>query len=445
MALAPVSSIKLAPPAPTRMSIGICIIIITSCLVLQAFFCASEMALVSANRLRIRHLADSGDSRARVIQKLLECPEKFLSTTMVGINLFLVLGATVASYLFSRQLALGDQGPFVATIIMLPVILIFAEIIPKNVVRPRATRISLILCTPLRIAYYIMYPLVKIVSWTSTRLFGLFGIDSEESKLFSSVDDIRLLMEEGKKQGALTEAEEKMIARVFEFGENEVSEVMVPLIDVTLAPEDSTVEQICRIISETGHTRIPIYRERVDKIIGTVQVSDLVMMPDGQGIASIIREPYIVPESKPLEDLLDELRNNDMNMAIVVDEYGGVAGIASLENIIEEIVGEIRDEYDLDEVSLFRMKGDAAEVSGRMRLDELNDILGMDLPEDKEEETIAGYLIDLIGKIPLVGEKIESNGHFFNITQATDRRIVRLEITGPAVDNRRKKNIMDGE
>lgn len=425
------------------MSIVICILIIIGCLIIQAFFCASEMALVSANRLRIRHLADSGDPRAQKIQNLLDYPEKFLSTTMVGINLFLVLGATVASYLFSRRFDLGDQGPFIATIVMLPVILIFAEIIPKNLIRPRATRVSLILCKPLSMAYYLMYPLVKIVAWVSTHLLGIFGIDSEESKLFSSVDDILLLMEEGKKQGALTEVEEKMIARVFEFGENEISEVMVPLIDVTLAPEDSTVEQIRQIISKTGHTRIPIYRERVDKIIGTVQVSDLVMAPGEQSIASIIRDPYIVPESKSLEDLLEELRNNDMNMAIVVDEYGGVAGIATIENIIEEIVGEIRDEYDLDEVSLFRMKGRAAEVSGRIGLDELNDILGLDLPEDQEEETIAGFLINLLGKIPTVGEKIKFNGNLFSITQTTDRRIVRLEITGPAVTERQKKAIIE--
>jgi len=421
------------------MSIVLCILIILFCLIVHAFFCASEMALVSASRLRIRHLADGGDPRARIIDKLLDSPEKFLSTTMVGIDLFLVLGSTVASYLFSQRLGFGDQGPFIATVIMLPLILIFAEIIPKNTARPRANRLSLLIGFPLRVTYYLLYPLVKIVSWISISLLKLFGVDQETNKLFTSVDDIRLLMEEGKRQGALTEVEEKMVARVFQFGENEVSEVMLPLIDVTLAPEDATVKQIRRIISETGHTRIPIYRERVDKIIGTVQVSDLVMASDEQPISAMIREPYIVPESKPLEDLLDELRNNDMNMAIVVDEYGGVAGIATLENIIEEIVGDIRDEYDLEEISLFRMKGNAAEVSGRMRLDELNDILGMEIPEDKEEETIAGFLIDLIGKIPPVGEKIEYGSHSFTITQATDRRIVRLEITGPAVDERQKK------
>ncbi|MDP8214683.1 MAG: hemolysin family protein [Candidatus Euphemobacter frigidus] len=421
------------------MTIGVCLIIIVGCLLLQAFFCASEMALVSANRLRVRHLADSGSRRAQVIQALLEAPEKFLSTTLVGVNLFLVLGATIASYLLSYRFQLEDRGAFLAAVIMLPLILIFAEIIPKNLVRPRATRVSLLLSFPLQVFYYLFYPLVQVVSWLSRRFLGLLGISPAKSKLFTSVDDIRLLMEEGRKQGVLTEDEEKMIARVFDFGETEVSEIMLPLIDVTVAPEDSTVDNIRRIISESGHTRIPIYRERVDKIIGTVQVTDLLMTPGNHNIATLIREPYIVPESKPLDELLEELRNNDVNMAIVVDEYGGVAGIATLENIIEEIVGEIRDEYDLDEVSLFRMKGNAAEVSGRMRLDELNDILNLDLPEDKEEETIAGFLIDLLGKIPSAGEKINYGDHLFTITQATDRRVVRLEITGPAVEERRNK------
>ncbi len=419
------------------MTIGLSILIIFCCLIIHAFFCASEMSLVSANRLRIRHLADSGSKRARVVDLLLENPEKFLSTTMVGINLFLVLGATVASNLFSVDLGFDDRGPFMATIVMLPLILVFSEITPKNISRPRATSMSLLLSYPLRLAYYILYPLVKIVSWLSSHLLMLLGVTPERNKLFTSVDDIRLLMEEGKRQGTLTADEEKMIARVFEFGENEVSEIMVPLIDVTLAPEDATVSNILRIISESGHTRIPIYRDRVDRIIGTIQVTDLVTAPGDQSIETLIREPYIVPESKPLEELLEELRSNDVNMAIVVDEYGGVAGIATLENIIEEIVGDIHDEYDLEDVSRFRMKEDALEVSGRMRLDEVNDLLPLDLPEDREEETIAGFLIDQLGKIPVAGEERSYHGHLFRITQVTDRRVVRLEIRGPAVEKMR--------
>ncbi|MFH1039208.1 MAG: hemolysin family protein [PVC group bacterium] len=419
------------------MTIGLSVLIIFCCLFLHAFFCTAEMSLVSANRLRIRHLAGSGGRRAWIIEGFLETPEKFLSTTMVGINLFMVLGATVASNLFSTGFAFGNRGPFLATVVMLPLILIFAEIIPKNVSRPRATGMSLVLSYPFRSAYYLLYPLVKVVSWLVAPLLKLFGVTPEKGRLFTSVDDILLLMKEGKKQGTLSEEEERMIARVLEFRENEVSEIMVPLIDVTLAPEDSTVADIRRIISESGHTRIPIYRDRVDKIIGTVQVTDLVTVPGEEGIVPLIREPYIVPESKPLDELLEELRNNDVNMAIVVDEYGGVAGIATLENIIEEIVGEIRDEYDLDEVSPFKMKEEAAEVSGWMRLDDLNDILDLSLPEDKEEETVAGFLIDQLGKIPAAGEQISYHGHLFTITQATDRRLVRLEIRGPAVEKRR--------
>ncbi len=412
------------------------LIIIGICLFFQGFFCAAEMALVSANRLRIRHLVHAGSGPARLIQKMLDHPEKFLSTAMVGINVFLVLGSTVASFLVSRSLDLGDRGPFIATLIMLPLVLIFSEIVPKNLVRPRATRISLFFSYPLQFFYYLFYPLIQTVSLISTGIIRIFGVKRKDTRLFSSVDDILLLMQEGQQQGTLTESERKMISRVFDFGENDVSDIMVPLIDVTVAPAGVRVKEITGLINQTGHTRIPIYQDRVDKIIGTVQVTDLVMAKEEEPISSYIRPPYIVPESKPLEELLEELRNNDVNMAIAVDEYGGVAGIVTLENVIEEIVGEIRDEYDLEEVSLFRLKGKVADVSGRMRLDELNEKLTLNLPEDNEEETLAGFIIDLLGKIPDQGEKVSYQEHLFTIIQVTDRRIVRLEIRGPAVTAR---------
>jgi putative hemolysin len=414
------------------VSAGICLLIISGCLLIQSFFAASEMSLVSANRLRIRHRADSGSRRARLVQGFLEVPEKFLSTTLVGINFLLVLGSTIASYFASQVLGFGNHGPLVATVVMLPLVLIFAEIVPKTLVQPRATRVSMVLILPLQLAFYLFYPLVQVLSWISGGFLRVFGVSSRGKKMFASLEEIRLLMKEGEKQGALTEEEQKMIARVFDFGENEVSDIMVPLIDVAVVEENSRVADVWRIIKETGYTRIPVYRDRVDKIIGTVQATDLVMEEGEGNIRSHLRRPYIVPESKPLEELLEELRNNDVNMAIVVDEYGGVAGIVTLENIVEEIVGKIQDEYDVEEVSEFRLKGDVAEVSGRMRIDELNEVLNLNLPEE-ETETIAGFLIDLIGKIPAVGEKISYHGHLYSVTQVTDRRVVKLEIRGPAV------------
>ncbi len=419
------------------MSLEITILVILLCLALHAFFSASEMALVSVNRLRIKHLAEAGSRRARILERMLENPETFLSTTMVGINLFLILGAGLASDIFSRRLGFGDRGALIATVVMLPLILVFSEITPKNLSRSRPTRVSLFLAYPLLAAFHILYPLVRVISWISTRLLRVVGLVPEANRLFTSVDDIRLLIEEGFRQGTLSRDEERMISRVFEFGEYEASDVMVPLIDVNLAPESADVADIRRMIGEFGHTRIPVYRDRVDKIIGTVQVSDLVLAEGEEEIAGFIREPYIVPESKPLDELLEELRNSDVNMAIVVDEYGGVAGIVTLENIIEEIVGEIRDEYDPDESAPFRIKAGVVEVSGRMRLDELNDALGLGLPEDREEETIAGFVIDLLGRIPASGEKAAWGDYSFRVSQATDRRLVRLEISGPDLSGKK--------
>jgi CBS domain containing-hemolysin-like protein len=211
-----------------------------------------------------------------------------------------------------------------------------------------------------------------------------------------------------------------------------VEDIMVPLIDVVVAPVTARVKDVIRLIHDSGHTRIPIFRERVDKIMGTVQATDLILADAEGSIQEFIRSPYIVPEGKSLEELLDELRENDVSIAIVVDEYGGVSGIATMENILEEIVGEIRDEYDVEETAEYRFKKDALEVAGRMRVDELNEILGLGLSED-QGETVAGLIVSHLGRIPSPGEKVAYAGHQFTVIQATDRRLLRLAITGPSV------------
>jgi len=315
---------------------------------------------------------------------------------------------------------------------MLPLVLVFSEIVPKTLARPRATEMSLVLGIPIRLTYFLLFPLIQVVSFFSARLLKLAGVSPGGRRIFVSEEDLLLLIEEGEKQGALTEEEREMISRVLEFQENVASDIMVPLIEVALAPEGSRVRDLWKIIHKTGYTRIPVYRDRVDKIIGTVQATDLVLAGGEEDIRQFIRPPYIVPESKPLQELLEELRQNDINIAIVVDEYGGVAGIVTLENVIEEIVGEIRDEYDPEETLKFRLRGDVAEVSGRLRIDELNENLNLNLPEEEEEETIAGFIIGLLGNIPAPGAEVKYAGHLFRVTQATDRRIDRLEIRGPA-------------
>lgn len=254
----------------------------------------------------------------------------------------------------------------------------------------------------------------------------------KETRPLLSREDLHLLLKEGHRNGVLTTEEKKMITRVINLGDSRVEEVMVPLIDVVAAPDSARVEDVIRLIHDSGHTRIPIYRERVDKIIGTVQATDLILAAAERDIREYIRPPYIVPEGKSLEELLDELRENDVNIAIVVDEYGGVSGIATLENILEEIVGEIRDEYDVEETAEYRFKKDALEVAGRMRVNEINELLGLELPDD-QGETVAGLIVSHLGRIPAPGEKIAYAGHQFTVIQSTDRLLLRLAITGPSV------------
>jgi len=410
----------------------VCLLIIAGCIATQAFFAGAEMALVSANRLRLLHLAEIGSRRARLINGLLKTPEKFLATTLVGINLVLILGATVASYLFSRVLGLGEQGAVFSTAVMLPLILIFAEITPKSLSRPRATQVSLALIYPLRFAQFILYPLTQTVSWISSRLIRLLGLKTGQGKMFASIEDFLLLMQEGQKQGILSTQERKMISRVFDFGQIKVSEIMVPLSEVVAAPATAAVKDLWGIIGKSGYSRVPIYRDRREEIVGTVKANDLIMAPGEESIQAFIRPPSFIAEGKILDDVLEELRRDDVTMGIVVDQSEQALGIVTRENILEEIMGDIHDEYDLEEATEFRLKGEAADVSGRMRIAELNEALEISLPHEGSE-TLGGFVVDLLGRIPAPGEKFSHAGHQFAITQASPRQVIRLEIRGPAV------------
>ncbi len=412
-----------------------CLLIVAACLLVQAFFAGMEMALVSSNRLRLIHLSEKGSRRARIITALLQTPEKVLATTLVGINVVLILGASVASYFFSDVLGLGQRGAALATAVMVPLILVFAEITPKTLSRPRATQVALFFIFPLRLAQLIIYPLVQAMSWLTGKIVRLLGVKSGQSRMFSSIEDFLLLMKEGQTQGILSTEERKMISRVFDFGRTKVCEVMVPIAGVVSAPETATVKDLWEIIGHCGYSRIPIHREKKEEIVGTVKANDLIMADPAETIGPFIRPPFVVPEDRILDDLLQEMRRNHANLAVVVDQNEKALGIATRENILEEIVGDIHDEYDADEAASFRIKGEAAEVSGRMRIAELNEQLEIGLAHEGSE-TLGGFVVGLLGRIPASGEKFEHAGHRFAITEASPRRVIRLEIRGPAVQKK---------
>jgi len=412
-----------------------CLLIVAACLLIQGFFAGMEMALVSSNRLRLLYLTEKGSRRARIITALLKTPEKVLATTLVGINVVLILGASVASYFFSDVLGLGHRGAAITTAVMVPLILVFAEITPKTLSRPRATQVALFFSFPLRLAQIVIYPLVYAMSWLTGHIVRLLGVKSGQSRMFSSIEDFLLLMQEGQRQGILSTEERKMICRVFDFGRIKVGEIMVPVSGMVSAPASASVKDLWEIIGKCGYSRIPIYRDRPEEIVGTVKANDLIMADPGENIGPFIRPPFFVPEDRILDDLLEEMRRDHATMAIVVDQNEKALGIATRENILEEIVGDIHDEYDLDEAASFRIKGDAAEVSGRMRIAELNEQLDISLPHEGSE-TLAGFVVGLLGRIPAAGEKFSHAGHQFVVMEASPRRVTRLEIRGPAVQKK---------
>ena len=329
------------------MSILVGVVIIGLALFCEAFFAGSETGMISTNRIRLTFLADRGDKRAKIIKNFMDNPETFLGTTLVGVNLSVIVASSVASGLVVQSLGGRDYAALVTTLIMLPLILIFGEIIPKAIFRQYADTLSLWSAYPLRVTATILFPLV----WLATKLAALtskvFVKDKVKKNPYVTREEFRLLLGETAKQRMLTRDEIKMAYEIFDFGRTTVCSVMVPLSNVISAPYQSRSEELAGLIAQSGFSRIPIYKDRPEDIVGTIQVSDLITEGTEQkNVPDLIREPYMVPEDKPIDDLLNELKTNQKNIAIVFNREGKAAGIATLEDVVEEIVGEIEDEYD---------------------------------------------------------------------------------------------------
>lgn len=278
----------------------------------------------------------------------MEKPENFLSTTLVGVNLSVIIGSSVATAMLSRYVRTPGQGALIATILVLPLVLIFGEMIPKIIYQQYPDSLSLLSAYPLRIASFILFPFVFLATKLSNLVSWIFVRGGLKKNPYVSREEIRLFMLEAAKEGILDKFEIDMTREIFDFGKTSVQSVMVPLSKVVFASDLSAIKDILELISKSGHSRIPIYRGRADNIIGTIEMSDLVSEDiEKKPLKELIRQPYKVEGNKSIEDVLKDFQNNQKNVAIVVDKRDKVIGIATLEDIVEEIVGEIEDEYDV--------------------------------------------------------------------------------------------------
>ena len=405
------------------------------CLLVTAFFSAAEMSFIAANRLRLRHLAEDGHRVATAYLESFRNPAKVLSTAMMGVTVAHIVASSATTFALLPVLG-GTLAALLSTLILTPVMLVFGEIIPKAVAREWATSLILRLYRPLVWASAALAPFVAISQWVVSFLLRLVGGSQPNVRHFVSREELKnLLQMEEPGEANVTTVEAEMIDNIFDLGETTVREVMVPLVDVALLPETASPMDAVALIQQRGYSRLPIYSERETHVTGIVTAMDLLRHGSAAGtVGDIMRQPRFVPEPKRIDELLREMQRDRAHLAVVVDEYGGATGIVTLEDIVEQIVGEIQDEHDRTPSLVEKLPDGSYWVAARTNIDELNEALDWTLPK-RDYETIAGLVLSTLGRIPRTGEEFQVPGYTITVLEADSRRVVAVKIvaTRPAL------------
>ncbi len=409
------------------MEIFLTFLVMLLCLVAEGFFSGSEIGIVSADKMQLRHEAAKGSKGARLALKMLEKPEWLLSTTLVGTNIAIVLNSTVAAGLMISLF--GEYGSWLAILLVAPLIWVFGEIVPKSVFQQRANVITPYSIYVLWVCSYLFWPILIVFATLSKFLSKLTG--SQEHTTFSLREQIERMVQMPAMEGDIQPREQTMIRRIFDFSETSLHQVMVPLIDVNAVEKGVSVGEAMRFAVERAHVRLPVYEERIDRVIGVVNTLDLLGVEASQPILPYIRPTRYVPLSTNINHLLQELRKDGDAIAVVVDEFGGAEGIVTIEDIVEEVVEDIQDEYDRQEKPSQWMKQIRPReylVSARADFETFKEQLGLALLPDGQYSTLAGFLLAQAGEIPKTGTVIEVSGYKFSIHRATAQAIQEVRV-----------------
>jgi putative hemolysin len=397
-----------------------------ACLAATMFFSAAEMAFIAANRLRLRHLAEEGSATAEEYLESFRQPERLLSAAMMGVTIsHIVAGSAVTFALLPR---LGGVAWLVATATVTPVMLVFGEIIPKAVAREWATSLILRLYTPLKWVARLLVPFVALANAVVSLVLRVFGGPRPDTRQFVSREELKALLQLEPGEASVSAEEAEMIDKIFDLGDTTVREVMVPLVDVVMLPDTASTEEAIRLIQQRGFSRLPIFDDRETNVVGVVTAMDLLRRGgEVHRVAELMRPPNFVPETKRIDDLLREMQKGRSQLAVVVDEYGGATGIVTLEDIVEEIVGEIQDEHDRTPASVERLRDGSYWVAARTHIDELNEALDWNLPK-QDFETVAGLVLATLHRIPRTGEEFQIPGYTITVLEADARRVAAVKI-----------------
>ncbi|MCI0549286.1 MAG: hemolysin family protein [Candidatus Rokubacteria bacterium] len=404
--------------------------VVLAALAVSAFFSAAEMAFIAANRVRVRHFAESGSATAARYLESFRHPERILSTAMMGVTIAHITGATVATW--SLLPSLGALAAPVVTAVLTPVMLVFGEVIPKAVAREWATALIRRLFSLIELVSRLLLPLTSGANALVSGIMVLLGRTPETTRQFVSREELKLLLQLEPEEADVTTLEAEMIDKIFDLGDTQVREIMVPLVDVVALPVSARPEDAIRLIQERGFSRLPVYSDRVLSVTGVVTAMDLLRAGStATDLAALMRPATYVPETKRIDDLLREMQKSRLQLAVVVDEYGGAVGIVTVEDIVEEIVGEIHDEHDRAAAMIERLPDGSYRVAARVGIEELNETLDWNLPTG-DFETVAGLVLATVHRIPHVGEEFTVGGHVVTVLEADSRRVLTVRV-GPPV------------
>jgi putative hemolysin len=409
------------------------IALLVICLVLSTFFSGSETAFISLQRFRLEYLVNNNVRAAMGVARLIEKPERFLSVVLLGNTLVNAAAAALATAIAVEYL--GEQnGIIIATVCLTVLLLIFCEATPKTFAARHSERLSMLLYRPIQAISWLFTPFVIALSWLASAFTRIAGGTPVPRSIISD-EEIRTMISVGREAGTVEEAEAKMLHKVFDFGDRPVHEVMVPRLEVHALPEGSTISDFLKLYMDTPISRYLVYKENMDNVVGMLAVKDVLMarakgtITDESPIDDLVRPAYFTPESVLTNKLFFEMRDNNYRMAVVVDEYGGTAGIVSLSRLVEEIVGQVGDELAGVEKDYEIINENTFQVDGGMRVIEANQEMDLHIPEDEEYETVAGFILNLLGHIPRRNEQLRYHGLKMVITEMRGQKIEKILLT----------------
>ena len=398
-------------------------------LFLSAFFSGSETAFMAVNRVQIRDRSNKGDEKADLVDKLLDDETQLLTTILIGNNLVNIATSSIATSIAIELF--GNKGVGIATGVVTLFILIFGEITPKSLGNSNSLKYAKIVAPFLYWIEKIFYPFVLFFSWLIKRVIGKENLISSA---FITEEEIRRFVNVSEEEGVIKEIEKDMIQSVFDFDDTQVREIMVPRIDMVCIESDADIEEVVELAVEYGHSRIPVYENVVDDIIGLIYVKDLLKLilsnedETNVDLEEFIKPIYFIPESKPINTLLTEMQKRREHMAIVLDEYGGTSGLITIEDLLEEIVGDIQDEFDLETKMIEKINDNEMIVDARSDIDKINDKLEDSLHEEENFETISGFILYNLGYLPKKGEKIKIENLIITVEDVSEHRIEKVRI-----------------